>query len=117
MSRRQTPREMGPGPMVGHLEPLLVGNGRSASAGRGNRPKIGPAQWERIFARDGGSCCDCGSTSDLTADHICPWSKGGSSRDVNLRLLCNPCNELRAATGPAPPQRGPRRRRRVRASL
>jgi len=33
----------------------------------------------------------CGSQSDLTADHIHPLARGGSADDV-LQTLCRPCN-------------------------
>jgi 5-methylcytosine-specific restriction endonuclease McrA len=37
-------------------------------------------------------CAMCPSTSLLTLDHIVPQIFGGSSRDCNLRPLCQPCN-------------------------
>ena len=34
---------------------------------------------------------------DVEFDHVIPWSKGGSSEDSNVRLLCRPCNRRRRA--------------------
>jgi 5-methylcytosine-specific restriction endonuclease McrA len=40
-------------------------------------------------------CAECGSTSDLTADHIVPISKGGALGP--LRVLCRTCNSRRGS--------------------
>lgn len=56
-----------------------------------HRP-ITKAQRERIFKRDGNKCTVCGSTRNLHIDHRVPISKGGTSDDDNLRLLCEKCN-------------------------
>ncbi len=42
-----------------------------------------------VWKRDSGRCTKCGATRDLHFDHIIPWSKGGSSTNVdNIQLLC-----------------------------
>lgn len=42
-----------------------------------------------VWKRDGGKCAQCGSDVNLHFDHIIPWSRGGSSTDVqNIQLLC-----------------------------
>ena len=42
-----------------------------------------------VWRRDGGKCVLCGSDKNLHFDHDVPFSKGGSSIDVeNVRLLC-----------------------------
>jgi len=47
---------------------------------------------ERVLAHDGRRCRRCGSTSDLSVDHVVPYSRGGSTDFTNLRTLCMPCN-------------------------
>ena len=45
-----------------------------------------------IFRRDGGRCQYCGTTKELTLDHVVPKSKGGKSTWNNLVTACKPCN-------------------------
>ena len=49
-------------------------------------------QRARILERDGHKCMSCGSTEHLCIDHVAPVSKGGTSADDNLQVLCLPCN-------------------------
>lgn len=51
----------------------------------------------RILARDKHRCVECGSTKELTLDHIVPQSRGGTGRVGNLQTLCAPCNRRKAA--------------------
>lgn len=39
-----------------------------------------------------GECRACGSTGNLTVDHVIPVARGGSDRRHNLQCLCQPCN-------------------------
>lgn len=41
-------------------------------------------------------CAWCGTTNDLTVDHITPRSKGGTDHPSNLRVLCRPHNSGRS---------------------
>ena len=45
-----------------------------------------------IFNRDGEKCKYCGTTKNLTLDHIFPVSKGGEDTFENLQVLCRSCN-------------------------
>ena len=62
------------------------------------RPDLHTARWRaqrlRIIARDGNACTACGSTENLTADHLHPVGAGGAAEvdDSELITLCNQCN-------------------------
>jgi len=45
-----------------------------------------------VWRRDGGKCVKCGGKENLEFDHIIPISKGGSSTERNIQLLCEKCN-------------------------
>jgi 5-methylcytosine-specific restriction endonuclease McrA len=45
-----------------------------------------------IYKRDGHKCQYCGSTKELTIDHIIPRSRGGEDTWENLVVACMPCN-------------------------
>ena len=52
----------------------------------------------RVLKRENQICSECGnSVKDeyIEFDHIIPWSKGGSSDENNIRLLCKKCNRKR----------------------
>lgn len=49
-----------------------------------------------VFARDGGKCLCCGSTTNLEFDHIMPYSCGGKGDALNIQLLCQRCNRSKS---------------------
>ena len=54
----------------------------------------------KVFRRDNQVCQVCGANvpfEKINFDHIIPWSKGGSSDERNIRLLCEKCNKSRGA--------------------
>jgi 5-methylcytosine-specific restriction endonuclease McrA len=42
-------------------------------------------------------CSLCGSTEDLTGDHITPLAVGGLNTPRNIRVLCRSCNSSKGA--------------------
>ena len=49
----------------------------------------------RLFSRVEHKCVLCGSTENLTIDHIIPLRKGGTNDDSNMQILCGKCNRLK----------------------
>jgi len=47
---------------------------------------------DAVFEKYGEQCVVCGSSVDLTMDHIIPVSKGGEDVIENLQPLCKSCN-------------------------
>ncbi len=45
-----------------------------------------------LFLRDRFSCQYCGSTHDLTFDHVIPRAQGGRTTWENVSTACAPCN-------------------------
>ena len=60
--------------------------------GQEYRAAISPEIRDHVFHRDGHACRACGTTEDLTLDHVHPWSVGGPDTADNLQVLCRPCN-------------------------
>ena len=56
------------------------------------RQRISNQLRNQVFDRDGGECQECGTTEDLTIDHIIPRTKNGPTELDNLQLLCRTCN-------------------------
>jgi 5-methylcytosine-specific restriction endonuclease McrA len=55
---------------------------------------------QNLFKRDGSQCQYCGSTKDLTLDHVIPKSKGGQSTWTNLTTACQKCNSIKGDKTP-----------------
>jgi hypothetical protein len=52
----------------------------------------------RVLKRENQICRQCGKAvmdDEIEFDHVIPWSKGGSSDESNIRLLCRTCNRKR----------------------
>ena len=58
---------------------------------RTSRPPIPDHIKGAVWGRDGGACVQCGSTQNLSFDHIIPYSLGGDDSVENLQVLCKSC--------------------------
>lgn len=66
---------------------------------KGGRSHGFPPQVRKaILERDHHRCVLCGSTENLEADHITPWSKGGADTLANGRTLCRTCHRRHTGT-------------------
>ena len=50
------------------------------------------SEWKSLCKRYHNRCLCCGKRRKLTADHVIPVSKGGTSNISNIQPLCGPCN-------------------------
>lgn len=55
-------------------------------------------QWKSVLIKYGNRCLCCGSTEDITIDHIKPLSKGGLNTIDNVQPLCHACNSNKRDT-------------------
>lgn len=59
-----------------------------------------PLTRQNIFRRDGYRCAYCGSSYNLTIDHVIPRSQGGTDTWENLVTACEPCNRRKGNRTP-----------------
>lgn len=61
------------------------------------RPRSNAPWWVALKAEvlAVGRCAFCGSTKQLTVDHITPLGAGGTNARRNLQCLCNSCNQAK----------------------
>lgn len=52
---------------------------------------------EAIKVRDEYSCVYCGSTHELTIDHVRPKAKGGPTTADNCVCCCRACNQAKGS--------------------
>lgn len=62
--------------------------------------RVPSAVRRRVIDRDG-ACRYCGSTADLTVDHVKPRASGGSNGFANLVAACVRCNSAKNNRSPA----------------
>lgn len=65
-----------------------------------NIRKFTPAMAKAAYTRQQGICPICGKhfeLSEMEADHIKPWSKGGPTSADNCQMLCQKCNREKGA--------------------
>lgn len=78
----------------GIFDYVLTGNERSLNIRAFSRK-----QKREAFERQGGRCAKCGeefALTDMEADHITPWSRGGPTTAANCQLLCKDDNRRKS---------------------
>lgn len=55
---------------------------------------------KNVLKRDGNRCQYCGTSEDLTIDHVIPRSRGGKDTWENLVAACNRCNHKKGDNTP-----------------
>lgn len=63
--------------------------------------RVPPVNRREVLRRDGHTCQYCGSTKNLTLDHVLPRSKGGGNTWENVVTACEKCNSLKGDRTPA----------------
>ncbi len=51
---------------------------------------------KRVYERDGYKCIECGTTENLTIDHITPIIEGGLNIEKNMQTMCYSCNSYKS---------------------
>lgn len=66
------------------------------------RPRIHPVPFNRrnVLRRDTFTCQYCGSTQELTLDHVMPRSRGGRHTWDNVVTACRDCNQRKGSRTP-----------------
>jgi 5-methylcytosine-specific restriction endonuclease McrA len=54
--------------------------------------ELKPGEWPALLRKLGRKCLCCGSTKDITKDHVIPLIEGGRHHISNLQPLCRSCN-------------------------
>ena len=58
-----------------------------------SNPKIRSQVWKK----HGKTCLNCGTTENISLDHVIPVSKGGMNDISNLQPLCKSCNSKKGS--------------------
>jgi 5-methylcytosine-specific restriction endonuclease McrA len=67
-------------------------NNKYTTSKTGAGGSFAAAEWKALCKQCHNRCLCCGKRRKLTADHVIPVSKGGSSNIENIQPLCQPCN-------------------------
>lgn len=74
---------------------------RARTPERVQRSRQAHRRWAQAIILRDGACVWCGATTDLTADHITPLSRGGDMSLSNGQCLCLRCNSSKGNRGVA----------------
>lgn len=64
------------------------------------KPLLRQPRISKRSRRVGGACAYCGSTHDLSRDHVVPKSRGGSLDPSNIVIACRNCNSAKGNRTP-----------------
>jgi hypothetical protein len=78
------------------MNPTVGEDGRYEVVRTSDDRRLDEATRTLVLRRDRYRCVFCGKGGRLEADHIIPWSAGGSDDLDNLRTLCHECNQERS---------------------
>ena len=67
----------------------LIDQRRRTALASGGVFAVAPKDIRRLYSS---ACRGCGTTKEITADHIVPLSRGGRHSIGNLQPLCRQCN-------------------------
>lgn len=62
-----------------------------------HRRRISAAKRLRVYERDGFKCVTCGTSEDLTLDHVVALANGGTDEESNLQTMCMKHNAEKGA--------------------
>jgi 5-methylcytosine-specific restriction endonuclease McrA len=89
--------------VFGHICPIFFSaeSFTETKEGRNTTRTIPRSVMLKVVRRDGQVCAVCRKNvldDEIEFDHIIPFSRGGSSSQENLRVLCRDCNRKKSDT-------------------
>jgi 5-methylcytosine-specific restriction endonuclease McrA len=75
-----------------NVDKLREAHRRRRARKKGAGGVVSESAWMQLCNHYGNVCLRCGSSENITQDHIVPLSKGGSHTIDNLQPLCKSCN-------------------------
>ncbi len=75
-----------------HRDEFAIKATNSKARRRGANGTITLTEWKSVLERCGHKCLCCGTSDNLTMDHIVPISLGGLHTVENVQGLCGTCN-------------------------
>ena len=85
------------------INSIIATIGHTANPGNTRHDYIPPLNNQTLFRRDGYLCLYCAQrfpSSELSRDHIRPFSQGGLDRWNNVATACRRCNNAKASRTP-----------------
>jgi 5-methylcytosine-specific restriction endonuclease McrA len=82
---------------------IIATIGHTANPGNTRHDYVPPLNNQTLFRRDGYLCLYCAqrfSSSELSRDHIRPYSQGGKDKWSNVATACRRCNNAKASRTP-----------------